>query len=162
MASTDSTTNLSDVLSSLAETLANFHSESDELESEFDQLVDGLSNRGRTAINAAVKAAEPQELDSKAVKRLENIDRSIAEQRLEFGGKQDQLTNDVGQLRDIVDQQTKMFAALVESTRNVKAGNRSRKEPQSESSEDEVLSNVFAQFEELTDAAVTGGEVLTT
>jgi len=110
MESTESTTKLSSVLASLSETLANFRCKSAEIESKFIELVDGLAELGPLTVGARVIAQEPSALDSVAVEQLKKLDRSIAEQREEFAGKQDQLSDDVGRLREIVDEQVKLFA----------------------------------------------------
>ena len=126
MASTESTTNLSNVLASLSETLVEFRAESAEIESRFFELVDEVGPLTNTA-PAETTARDSSAIESIAVEHLENLDRSMAEQREELTGKQDQLSDDVGQLRELVDQQVQLFAAWLESTAKIKPGNSSRK-----------------------------------
>lgn len=163
MASTESATKLSGILASLSETLVEFRTESAEIESSFFELVDEIAELGpppaeagapATAIEATELAAKA--LESVAVERLETLDRSLAEQRAEFSGKQDRLADDVGQLRELVDRQVQLFATLINSTTKLKNGNSSRKRSRKKSPEDEVLDEVFEQFEKLRGAATAG------
>ena len=158
MASSDSTDKLSDVLASLSETMTGFRSESVEVESEFFELINGLGGVGPVAVRETVVSEVSPAFDSETVGRLESLDRPIAEQRLEFAGKQDKLPDDVGQLRAVVDQQAQLSTAWIKSAANLPTANPTSNENQEVSSEDEVLSDVFAQFKELTGTAV-GGEV---
>jgi len=115
--------------------MANFRSESANAESDFFELVDGL--RGQVYVEPPVRTT--------AV--VENLDRSLAQPQLEAGGKQDKLSNEVEQLREIVDQQTKLFEALIESKESFNRHNGSNEAENP--AEDEVLSDVFAQFKAL-------------
>ncbi|HJN08113.1 MAG TPA: hypothetical protein QF564_05430 [Pirellulaceae bacterium] len=162
MASTESTTRLSSVLASLSETLVNFRSESVEIESKFFELVEGIAELGPMMVDADVISMESPALDSVTIERLEDLDRSIANQRVEFAGKQDQLSNDVGELREIVDRQVQLFAAWFNSTWKAEKGNSPRAVRPKKSSEDQVLNDVCAQFEVLTGAATSVGKVSTT
>jgi hypothetical protein len=141
--------------------MANFRTESTEVESEFYGLVDGLRGLGPVNVKPAASTVEPPVLDSTTVEHLENLDRSIAQQRLEFAGKQDQLSNDVGQLREIVDKQARLFSAWIESTTNLKQDSASNDDVQQKSAEDDVLSDVFAQFKELSGADAPADKVST-
>lgn len=165
MPSTESASKLSGILASLSETLVEFRTESAEIESSFFELVDEIAELGPPPAAAApaapTPAIDPAELEAKAlesvaVERLETLDRSIAEQRAEIAGKQDRLADDVGQLRELVDRQSQLFAALINSTTKLKNNNSTRKRSRKKSPEDEVLDEVFEQFEKLRGAAVAG------
>jgi len=166
MASTEIDTKLSGVLASLSETLADFRAESEEIESRFFELVEGISEVDAlpdiSETPGETLSPETIALESIAVEHLENLDRSMTEQREEFAGKQDQLSEDVGQLRELVDRQAQLFAAWIRSTTNVNKTNPSRKGKRKNSSEDEVLNDVFVQFEELRGAAATTSRMSTT
>ncbi len=171
MASTKSATKLSGILASLSETLTEFRTESAEIESSFFELVDEIAELGPPPAAAGAPAAtvaidatelEAKALESVAVERLETLDRSLAEQRAEFSGKQDRLADDVGQLRELVDRQVQLFVTLINSTTKLKNSNASRKRSRKKSPEDEVLDEVFEQFEKLRGAATAGCTVSAT
>lgn len=132
MASTESATKLSGVLASLSEKLGEFRSESAEIESMFFELVEGIADFGPAAAASGVHADttttfQTKTLESIAVERLETLDRSIAEQREELVGRQDQLSEDVGQLRELVDRQVQLFTEWIDSTTNPKNNNGTRR-----------------------------------
>ena len=155
MASTESATKLSGVLASLSETLVEFRTESAEIESKFYALVEEIVQLDPLT-NTSTTPVETAPVNSLAVECLENLDRSLAEQREEFVGKQDQLANDVGQLKELVDRQGQLFAAWIKSTTKAQQGKTPRKGAK-KSMEDQVLSDVFAQFEELSGATAVNG-----
>jgi len=161
MASTASTTKLSGILASLSETLATFQTEAEEFESEFFDLVEGIAELVPANLEDA-HTGESSAVDSIAFERLENLDRSIAEQREAFTEKQDRLSEDVGQLRDLFDRQVQLFTTLINTPAKRKRGTASRKGSQKNASEDAVLNDVFAQFEELRGAAAAVSENSTT
>jgi len=141
----------------LSSTLADFRSESAEIESKFFELVEGIVELAPPASAAPVAPQTPNPetiaLQTLAVEQLENLDRSISEQREEVVGKQDRLSEDVGQLRELVDRQAQLFAAFISSAAKMNKSTSSRKGKRKTTSEDEVLNDVFAQFEELRGAA---------
>ena len=138
MASTNSAKTLSDVLASLSVTMSDFQTESAKVEADFFALVDGL--RGKVSVASPVG-------DTAAV---QNQVSSLAQPQLEAGGKQDKLSDEVEQLREIVDQQTRLFEALINSKENVTRDDASNEKENS--TEDEVLNDVFAQFKALSGA----------
>jgi len=132
MGSTSSATKLSDVLASLNETMGEFRAETEEIEASFFELVAGITEfgHGQDGGDARLDATpdcQTGTLESIAVERLETLDRSLAEQRDEFLGRQDRLANDVGQLRELVDRQIQLFTAWIDSTPKPKPGQARRK-----------------------------------
>ena len=162
MASIDSTSKLSSVLNSLSQTLVEFRAESAEIEAKFYELVDGFAELGPSALDDSTTSGTqamlaPEMVESATVERLETLDRSLAEQRHEFVAKQDQLADDVGRLSQLVDRQFQLFAAWINATSKPKKTNSRGKGSQKAGLEDEVLNDVFAQFEELRGATVAAG-----
>lgn len=160
MASTTSVHNLSGVLASMSQSIDEFRSESDEIEQRFFELVAGIAAQASPASDGE-SGTTTSEIEMLAVERLDGLDRSIAEQREELSGKQDQLANDVGQLRELVDRQVQLFTTLISSTAKLKQ-TAPRKGKRKNSSEDEVLNDVFAQFEELRAASAKVSEAAKT
>jgi len=117
MVATESTSKLSNILGSLSDTFSDFRSENAELESEFFALIDEVTE---CRLATAVAENTSDESVAIAVERLESLDKSIAEQREEFADQQSRLTDDVGQLRELVDQQLQLFAAWIKTASDMK------------------------------------------
>ncbi len=114
MAATASSDRLAGVLTQIDDAFSTYRAERAELEADFLALVERLGERklgGGQEEDSAVKTATLPATPAVA-ERLDQLDLAVSAHGVELSGRQQQLADEMGQLRELVNQQLDLLNSL--------------------------------------------------